>query len=182
MRGLLLGVSIALSAWGLARAATGEDLTVWWRTYWAPAQGAEVVEHRASAGERACSLLIYHDDDVLLLMWRKGRDPALFVKHPGWRFGDLRGAARVEVGVGRAAASGAGPGGVSTELAATSYRDWVAARLDRAVADLLPGEGEVTVGFPDGQASGASFPIERGRMPAVMRGVQDCRVAAGVRN
>ena len=181
MRGLLLGVSIALSAWGPARAAAGEDLTVWWRTYWAPAQGAEVVEHRASAGERACSLLIYHDDDVLLLMWRTGRDPSLFVKHPGWRFRDHRGAARVEIGVGRVA-SGAGPGGVSTELAATSYRDWVATRLDRAVADLLPGEREVTVDLPDGQASGASFPIERGRMPAVMRGVQDCRAAAGVRN
>lgn len=177
MRRLLLGLSIALAACGAARAAAGEeDLTIWWRT-----QGAEVVEHRTGAGKRACSLLIYHDDDALLFQWRKDKDPSLFIKHPGWHFGDRKGTAKVEIDAGRAT-SGANPGGVSLQLAVINHRDWIRARLDRPIADLLPSEREITVDFPDGQASGVSFPIDGSRMPAIMRGVQNCRAAVGVRD
>ena len=40
--------------------------------------GHRLMAHVPGAGERACSPLVYHDD-VLLLMWRKGRDPSLFI-------------------------------------------------------------------------------------------------------
>jgi hypothetical protein len=173
--GLLLGVSVALSAWGTARAAEAtDDLSVWWRT-----QGAEVVEHRTDTGEKACSLVMYHDDDVLLFMWRKDGNASLFLKHPGWRFGDRQGIAKAEIAVGRTSSE---PGGVATQLAVVNYRDWIRARLDRPIADILPSEREITVDFPNGQASGVSFPIDRSRMPDVMRGVRRCKDALGVRD
>jgi hypothetical protein len=162
-------------------AAAGEDLTVWWRTSWSRAQGAEVVEQRTNAGERVCSLRIHHDDDVLLFRWRRGRDPLLLVSHPGWRFGSGEGAVTVEVGTGRTA-PGANPGGVSMRLAATEHQDWISATLDPPIADLLPTEGEITVDFPDGQASGVSFPVDRSRTPAIMRGLQDCKAVIGARS
>ncbi len=175
MRRLLLSVPIVLSAWGTARPAdTTDNLSVWWRT-----QGAEVVEHRAETGEKACSLVLYHDDDVLLLMWRKDGNPSLFVQHPGWRFGEREGIAKVEIAVGRASP---GPGGVATQLPMVDYRDWIRVRLDRPIADILPGEREITVDFPNGQASAVSFPIDRSRMPAVMRGVRNCKAALGRRD
>ncbi len=175
MRSLLLGFSVALSAWGAARAGdTADDLTIWWRT-----QGAEVVGHRTDTGEKACSLVMYHDDDVLLFMWRKAENPSLFIQHPGWRFGDRAGTAKVEIAVGRASS---GPGGVATQLPVVDYRDWIRARLDRPIADILPSEREITVDFPNGQAGGVSFPIDRSRMPAVMRGVQRCKAALGGRD
>ncbi len=168
MRNLLLSVMFALSAWGTARAAEpADDLTVWWRT-----QGAEVVEHRTDAGEKACSLVMYHDDDVLLFMWRKDAQPSLFVEHPAWRFGEREGVAKAEIAVDRTSAA---------QLLAVDYRDWIRIRLDQPIADLLPRERQITINFPNGQASGVSFPIDRSRMPGIMRGVRRCRDALGVR-
>ena len=161
-------------------AAAEEDLTIWWRTFWLRTQGAEVVEQRTNAGERACSLRIHHDDDVLLFRWRKGRDPLLLVSHPGWRFGSREGTMTVEIGTGRTA-PGANPGGVSMRLAATGHQDWISATLDPPIADLLPKEREITVDFPDGQPSSVSFPIDRSRIPDIMRGLQDCKAVIGVR-
>jgi hypothetical protein len=161
-------------------AAAGEDLTVWWRTSWSRTQGAEVVEQRTSAGERACSLRIHHDGDVLLFRWRRDRDPLLLVSHPGWRFGSREGTVTVEIGAGRTA-PGASPGGVSMRLAATGYQEWISATLDPPIADLLPREREITVDLPDGQASGVSFPVDSSRTPAIMRGLQDCKAVIGVR-
>ena len=163
-------------------AAAGEDLTIWWRTSWSRTQGAEVVEQRTKAGERACSLRIHHDGDVLLFRWRKGRDPLLLVSHPGWRFGSREGTLTVEIGAGRAAPGASPGGGASMRLAATGYQDWVSTALDPPVADLLPTEREVTVAFPGGQASSVSFPVDRSRTPAIMRGLQDCKAAIGVRS
>jgi hypothetical protein len=163
-------------------AAAGEDLTIWWRTFWSRTQGAEVVEQRTNTGERACSLRIHHDGDVLLFRWRKGRDPLLLVSHPGWRFGSREGTTTVEIGVGRTA-PGANPGGsVSMRLAATGHQNWISATLDPPIADLLPKEREITVDFPDGQASSVSFPVDRSRTPAIMRGLQDCKAVVGVRS
>ena len=163
-------------------AAAEQDLTIWWRTFWLRTQGAEVVEQRTNAGERTCSLRIYHDDDVLLFRWQKGRDPLLFVNHPGWRFGSREGTTTVEIGIGRMA-PGANPGGsVSMQLTATEYQDWIRATLDRPIADLLPKEREIMVDFPDGQASEVSFPIDHSRVPDIMRGLQNCKAVIGVRS
>ncbi len=173
MRILLLSAWIALSAWGTARAADGaEDLTIWWRT-----QNAEVVEHYVTANQRACSLVLYHDDDVLLFMWRKGGNPALFLKHPGWQFGERKGIATVEIAVGQASA---GPTGGLAQLLAVNYRDWIRARLDPPMANILPSEREINIGFPNGQASQVSFPIDRSRMPGILRGVRRCKDALGI--
>jgi hypothetical protein len=162
-------------------AVAEEDLTIWWRTFWSRTQGAEVVEQRTSAGERACSLRVHHDDDVLLFRWQKGRDPLLLVSHPGWRFGSREGTTMVEIGAGRMA-PGANPGGsVTMQLTATGYRDWIRATLDPPIADLLPKEREITVDFPDGQASKVSFPVDRSRTPAIMRRLRDCKAVIAAR-
>ena len=161
-------------------AAAGEDLTIWWRTSWSRTQGAEVVEQRTKAGERACSLRIHRDGDVLLFRWRKGRDPLLLVSHPGWRFGGREGTVTVEVGAGRAAPGASPGGGASVRLAATGRQDWVSATLDPPIADLLPTEREITIVFPEGQAGSVSLPVDSSRMPAIMRGLQDCKAAVGV--
>ncbi|HJS85328.1 MAG TPA: hypothetical protein VJ779_07690 [Acetobacteraceae bacterium] len=175
MRVLFLAIWIALSALGTARAAeVPEDLTIWWRT-----QNAEVVEHYTAAEERACSLVLYHDDDVLLFIWRRDADPALFIKHPGWRFGERKGIARVEIAVGQASA---GPDGALAQLLAVDYRDWIKARLDPTMARILPRGREINVGFPNGQASQVSFPIDRGRMPGIMRGVRRCKDALKIQD
>jgi hypothetical protein len=161
-------------------AAAGEDLTIWWRTSWSRTQGAEVVEQRTRAGERACSLRIHRDGDVLLFRWRKDRDPLLLVSHPGWRFGGREGTVMVEIGAGRTA-PGANPGGgASMRLAATGHQDWVSATLDPPIADILSREREITIDFPDGQPSSVSFPVDSSRTPAIMRGLQDCKAAIGV--
>ncbi|MBV8614022.1 MAG: hypothetical protein JOY66_09665 [Acetobacteraceae bacterium] len=161
-------------------AAAGEDLTIWWRTSWSRTQGAEVVEQRTKAGERACALRIHHDGDVLLFRWRKGRDPLLLVSHPGWRFGSREGTLTVGIGAGRTAPGASPGGGASVQLAATGHQDWIRATLDPPIADLLSREREVTVDFPDGQASSVSFPVDRSRTPAIVRGLQDCKTAIGV--
>lgn len=175
MRTFLLGVSIAVAAWGTALPAERtDDLTVWWRT-----QNAEVVEHTTATNERACSLVLYHEDDVLLFMWRKGGDPSLFLKHPGWRFGERTGTATVEIAVGQ---DSAGPGGGIAELIAVNYRGWIKARLDPPMAKILPSKREIDIGFPQGQASEVSFPIDRARMPGIRRGVRRCKNALGIQD
>ena len=88
----------------------------------------------------------------------------------------------VEIGAGRAAPGTNPGGGASVRLAATGRQDWVSATLDPPIADLLPTEYEVTVDFPDGQASSVSFPVDSSRTPAIMRGLQDCKAAIGARS
>ena len=176
MRSLLLSFSIAFSAWGAAHAADpADDLTVWWRT-----QGAEVVEPRSGTSDRACFLVLYHDDDVLLFRCRKESEPSLYVKHPGWRFGDREGIATAEIATERASA--ASGGAAAAQLLVVNYRDWIRARLDRPIADILPSERQITIDFPNGQASEVSFPIDRARMPGIMRGLRKCKDALGIRD
>ena len=177
MRTLLLSISIpiAAAACGMALAAERtDDLTVWWRT-----QNAEVVEHSTAANERACLLVLYHEDDVLVFMWRKGADPSLFLKHPGWRFGESAGTATVEIAVGQASEA---PGGGIAQLVAVDYRDWIKARLDPPMAKILPSERDIEIGFPQGQASQVSFPIDPARMHGVRRGVRRCKNALGIQD
>jgi hypothetical protein len=174
MLSALLGFSVVLAAYGPGPADAAADMTVWWRT-----QGAEVIEHRTDTGARACSLVLRRADDVLLFMWPQNGSPSLFVRHPGWRFGDQESTTNIEIAVsaGNAAAQASG---VSTELPARDYRDWIRTPLDQPLADVLPTEGEIRIGFPGGQFSPLSFPIDRSRMPAVMRGVQNCKTALGM--
>ena len=175
MRTLLLSVPIASATWGAALAIESmDDLTVWWRT-----QSADVVEHTTASNGRACSLVLYHEDDVLVFMWRKGADPSLFLKHPGWRFGERAGTATVEIAVGQASA---GPGGGIAQLAAVDYRDWIKARLDPPMAKILAGEREIEIGFPQGQASQVSFPIDPARMHGIRRAVRRCKNALGIQD
>ena len=61
-------------------------------------------------------------------------------------------------------------------------RDWIKARLDPPMAKILPGEREINIGFPQGQASQVSFPIDRARMPGIRRGVRRCKEALGIQD
>lgn len=169
-----LGISLLLATYGPSRTTAPDDLTVWWRT-----EGAEVIEHHTDGGARACSLVLHRADNVLLFVWTQHESPTLFVRHPGWNFGDQEGATDVQIDV--AAGHGAQrANGVTTELPAENYQDWIRARLDQTMADILPTEGEIRVQFPGNQFSPVSFPINQDRMPAVMRGLDKCKTALGM--
>ena len=170
-----LGLFFVLAAYGSSPTPSPPDLTVWWRTV-----GAEVIEHHTETGARACSLVLHHSDNVLMFMWPQHGQPTLFVRHPGWHFGDQQGATDLQINVGNA---GRGPGlgdGVTTQLPAADFQDWVRAQLDQTLAQVLPTEDEIRVALPGGQFSPVSFSIDQERMPAVMRGLDKCKTALGV--
>jgi hypothetical protein len=171
MWGLVAGALMAIAA-GDARVRAAEtNPTIWWRT-----QGAQVVETNGAAGARSCSLIMDRGPDAAVLMWHQGGASSIYIKHEGWRFGDREGARPVEIRVGDVQL---GDGAAGFE--AVDYKNWIMAPVDRPVAGaLLTGEA-IRVAFPDGQADGVSFPIDRGRIAALVRAVQRCQQAVGMR-
>ncbi len=176
MRVLMLSVAAAFVAAGCRRSAAETDPTVWWRTH-----GAEVVEqHNTDDGERACSLVMSDGDNAVVFMWRKNAGTSMFVQHPGWRFGNSEGVAQVEIQIGDVWLGGAVDGSDGPRLLAVDYQSWVRAHVDQPVADLLLTQPEIRVVFPGGQAEGLSFPLNRSKMPALVRALKKCQAAIGV--
>jgi hypothetical protein len=169
MWGTVAGALIAVAA-NIARVPAAETgPTVWWRT-----QGAQVLETRDDSGRRSCSLVMDHGADAVVLVWQQTGATSIYVKHRGWQFGDQEGALPVRIEVGDVQL-GAG----TARLEAVHYKDWIMAPVDQPVADVLTRGPDIHVGFPDGQADAVAFPIDRGRIAALVRAVHRCQKAIG---